>query len=70
MAKKEELDQKILFFYPEVVFDSTIGGVKLVLEADAFNGHITWIVYEGDYCTEFNNFPDARDYYLVAIGCE
>ena len=41
---KEELDERLLFFKPEIVFDGTIGGIKLLMEVDAFNGHINWEV--------------------------
>ena len=68
MIKKEELDKRLLCFNPEFIFAYAIGEIRLVMEVDAFNGHINWVVHEGDYCTEFDNFPDARDYYLAAIG--
>lgn len=70
MIKKEELDKRLLFFNPEFIFAYAIGEIKLVMEVDAFNEHINWVVHEGDYCTEFDNFPDARDYYLKAIECK
>ena len=35
---KRELDEKFLFFNPEIVFDGTIGGIKLLMTVDAFNG--------------------------------
>lgn len=41
---KRELDERLLFFKPEIVFDGTIGGIKLLMEVDAFNGHINWEV--------------------------
>ncbi len=68
MIKKEELDERLLFFNPEIIFADASGGIKLVMEVDAFNGHINWVVHEGDHCVEFDNFPDARDYYLTTIG--
>ena len=37
---KRELDERFLFFNPEIVFDGTPGGIKLLMEVDAFNGHI------------------------------
>ena len=66
---KRELDERLLFFNPEIVFDGTIGGIKLLMEVDAFNGHINWSVQEGNHYTDFNDFGEARDYYLkVAFG--
>ena len=67
---KEDLNARLLFFNPEIVFDGTIGGIKLLMEVDAFNGHINWEVQEGDHYTDFNDFEEARDYYLKAIGGE
>lgn len=37
---KEKLNERLLFFNPEIVFDSTSSGIKLLMEIDAFNGHI------------------------------
>ena len=65
---KRELDERSLFFKPEIVFDETIGGIKLLMEVDAFNGHINWEVQEGNHYTYFEDFDEARDYYLKAIG--
>ena len=66
---KRELDERFLFFNPEIVFDGTLGGIKLLMEVDVFNGHINWSVQEGDHYTDFNDFEEARDYYLkVAFG--
>lgn len=65
---KEKLDEKLLFFNPEIVFDSTPGGIKLLMEIDAFNGHINWEVQEGDYYSDFVNYEEARDYYLRMIN--
>ena len=66
---KEDLNTRLLFFNPEIVFDGTIGGIKLLMEVDAFNGHINWSVQEGNHYTVFNDFGEARDYYLkVAFG--
>ena len=66
---KRELDERFLFFNPEIVFDGTPGGIKLLMEADAFNGHINWSVQERHHYTDFNDFGEARDYYLkVAFG--
>ena len=63
---KRELDERLLFFNPEIVFD---GGIKLLMTVDAFNGHINWTVQEGDHYTDFKDFDEARDYYLkVAFG--
>ena len=70
MNKKQELNQKLLFFNPEITLDGTVGGIKLVMSVDAFNGHINWCVYDGDYCTDFTDFHEARDYYVKAIGEE
>ena len=67
---KEDLNAKLLLFNPEIVFDGTIGGIKLLMKVDAFNGHINWSVQEGDHYTDFNDFEEARDYYLKAIGGE
>ena len=59
----------MLLFNPEIVFDGTIGGIKLLMEVDNFNGHINWEVQEGDHYTDFVNYEEARDYYLeVAFG--
>ena len=44
VARKRE---NLLFFNPEIVFDGTIGGIKLLMTIDAFNGHINWVVQEG-----------------------
>lgn len=63
---KRELDERLLFFNPEIVFDGTPGGIKLLMTVDAFNGHINWSVQEGDHYTDFKDFEEARDYYLKA----
>ena len=65
---KRELDERLLFFKPEIVFDGTPGGIKLLMEVDAFNEHINWEVQEGDHYTYFMNFEEARDYYLKVTG--
>ena len=65
---KRDLDERFLFFKPEIIFDGTPGGNKLLMEVDAFNGHINWIVQEGDHYTDFNDFGEARDYYLKVTG--
>lgn len=65
---KRELDERLLFFNPEIVFDGTSGGIKLLMEVHAFNGHINWGVQEGDYYTDFKDFEEARDYYLKVTG--
>ena len=66
---KIDLNERFLFFKPEIIFDGTPGGIKLLMEVDAFNGHINWEVQEGDRYTDFNDFEEARDYYLkVAFG--
>ena len=65
---KIELDERLLFFNPEIVFDGTTGGIKLIMEVNAFNGHINWSVQEGDHYTDFVNYEEARDYYLKVIG--
>ena len=65
---KRELDEKFLFFNPEIVFDGTPGGIKLIMEVDALNEHINWSVQEGDHYTDFNDFEEARDYYLKVTG--
>ena len=65
---KRELDERFLFFKPEIVFDGTLGGIKLLMTVDAFNGHINWSVQEGDYYTDFMDFEEARDYYLKVTG--
>ena len=67
---KRELDDRFLFFKPEIVFDGTPDGIKLLMEVDAFNGNINWEVQEGDHYTDFKDFDEARDYYLEAIGVE
>ena len=61
---KMDLNEWLLFFKPEIVFDGTIGGIKLLMEVDAFNGRINWSVQEGDHYTDFKDFEEARDYYL------
>ena len=65
---KRELDERLLFFKPEIVFDGTIGDIKLIMEVDNFNGHINWEVQEGDHYTDFVDFEEARDYYLKVTG--
>ena len=61
--------ERLLFFNPEIVFDGTLGGIKLIMTVDAFNGHINWVVQEGDHYTDFKDFDEARDYYLqLAFG--
>ena len=65
---KRELDERWLFFNPEIVFDGTPGGIKLLMTVDAFNGHVNWSVKEGDHYTDFKDFEEARDYYLKVIG--
>ena len=65
---KRELDEKFLFFNPEIVFDCTPGGIKLIMEVDAFNGHINWSVQEGNHYTDFKDFDEARNYYLKIGG--
>lgn len=65
---KRELDERLLSFKQEIVFDGTIGGIKLLIEVDAFNGHINWEVQEGDHYTDFEDFDEARDYYLKVIS--
>ena len=61
---KRELDERLLFFNPAIVFDATSGGIKLLITVDAFNEHINWEVQEGDHYTDFKDFEEARDYYL------
>ena len=66
---KRDLDERLLFFNSEIVFDGTPGGIKLLMTVDAFNGHINWSVQEGDHYTDFKDFEEARYYYLkVAFG--
>ena len=65
---KRELDERLLFFNPEIVFDGTLGGIKLLMTVDAFNGHINLEVQKGDHYTDFMDFEEARDYYLKVIG--
>ena len=65
---KIDLNERLLFIKPEIIFDGTPGGIKLLMEVDAFNGHINWSVQEGDHYTDFKDFVEARDYYLEATG--
>ena len=65
---KELLNEKLLSFNPEIVFDETTGGIKLIMTVDAFNEHINWSVEEDGYYTDFADFYGARDYYLEVIG--
>ena len=65
---KRELDERLLFFNPEIVFDGTSGGIKLIMEVDAPNEYINWSVQEGDHYTVFEDFCEARDYYLKAAN--
>ena len=65
---KRDLDERFLFFNPEIVFDGTLGGIKLLMTVDAFNEHINWSVQEGDHYTDFKDFGKARDYYLKVTG--
>ena len=57
---KRELDERFLFFKPEIVFDGTIGGIKLLMEVDAFNGHINWEVQTGSRYSVFVNYEEAK----------
>lgn len=68
MTKRESLHKKLLFWTQEIIFDDVLGGPQLLLEIDAFNGHINWLVKEGDHYTDFVDFNDACEYYLEAIG--
>lgn len=68
MITKNELHERLLWFNPTVLFDGAVGGIKLLMEIDAFNGHINWCVEEGDHITDFINFNDAVDYYLKVTG--
>lgn len=70
MNKIKELNQRLLFFNPEITIDGTIGGIKLVMKVDPYNEQIHWVVHEGDHCSEFNNFQEACAYYVKAIGEE
>ena len=70
MNKIKELNQRLLFFNPEITFHGTIGGIKLVMNVDPYNEQINWVVYEGDHCSEFNNFQEACAYYVKEIGEE
>lgn len=65
---KRELDEKLLFFSPEIIFDEAIDGIKLLMTVDAFNGHINWSLQEGNHYTDFMDYENARDYYLKVIG--
>ena len=65
---KRELDERLLFFNPEIVFYGTSGGIKLLMTVDAFNGHINWSVQECDHYTDFEDYEGARDYYLKVTG--
>ena len=65
---KRDLDERFLFFNPEIVFDGTLGGIKLLMTVDTFNEHINWSVQEGDHYTDFKDFGEARDYYLKVTG--
>ena len=49
--------ERLLFFNPEIVFDGTTGGIKLLMTIDAFNG----VVQEGDHYTDFKDFDEARE---------
>ena len=61
---KRELDERLLFFNPKIVFDGTPGRIKLIMTV--FNGHINWSIQESDHYTDFKDFGEARDYYLKA----
>ena len=65
---KRELDERFLFFNPEIIFDETISSIKLLMEVYAFNGHINWSVQEVDLYTDSVDFEEARDYYLKVTG--
>ena len=65
---KRELDERLLLFNPEIVFYGTASEIKILMEVDAFNGHINWSVQEGDHYTDFKDFGEARDYYLKVTG--
>lgn len=64
---KRELDDRFLLFNPGIVFDGAPGGIKLLMEVDAFNEHINWSVQEDNHYTVFKDFREARDYYLKVI---
>lgn len=68
MNKKQELNQRLLFFNPEIAFDGTIGGIKFVMIVEASSNQINWVVYEGDHRKEFQNFDEACDYYIEMIN--
>lgn len=67
MNKTKELNQRLLFFNPEITFDGMIGGVKLVMKVNSYNEKIYWIVYEGDHYSEFSDFQEACAYYVKII---
>ena len=50
---KRELDDRFLLFNSGIVFDGAPGGIKLLMEVDAFNGHINWSVQEDNHYTVF-----------------
>lgn len=64
----KELNQRLLLFTPEITFDETISGIKLVMQVSSYDEKIIWIVYEGDHCTEFSDFQEACRYYVKVIG--
>ena len=68
MNKKQELNSRLLYFCPEIIFDGTTGGVKLVMGIDALNGQINWTVYEGDHRKDFQSFEEACEYYINIMG--
>lgn len=68
MNKKQELNTRLMYFTPEIVFDGAIGGIKLVMTIEAFTGQIVWSVQEGDHSSRFQSFDEACNYYIKTIG--
>ena len=65
---KYQLIRRLQEFTPQIIFDGTSGGIKLVIEVDAFGKTLNWLVQEGDHEKYFDNFDETADYYLEVTG--
>ena len=68
ISVKQELNNRLLYLCPEIFFDGTKGGIKLMMVVEPSSEQINWSVYEGDHRKEFRSFEQACDYYIKAIG--
>lgn len=65
---KQELNQQLLFFNPEIIFAGTTGGLELVMQIEAADSRIKWKVRMGDQSYVFATFDEACDCYLGITG--